>query len=333
MARRRCATCGQPRFTAAPVCPSCTLSAEPPVDARPPKRARHEHSQPLSGGWSCTRCTLDNEATSVRCEACGARPAQAPSVATRDATAGSNPCASVPLAPARDQALEQCPKWRAFAADFGPDHATELARFLSIKVRGCDWDAQVYSPSGPVDAAWCCLLLRPRLYRRVCALLGCPAEEVVDHDPDREADRAEQQRRYAATLGAYRLLFGPPAAALWPPPLGEVPVGPGTGARPSAHVDRDRRTSETVKDAEDPDRQISVKVVHEEFAAVWIKIKRSTPLRNLIDAYCRQQGTCRTSGGFYFDGCRIHNDNDKTAEDYGIKDDDVIYHLPAQEGC
>ena len=46
---------------------------------------------------------------------------------------------------------------------------------------------------------------------------------------------------------------------------------------------------------------------------VLLQIKRSTPLRKLMDAYCKKQGINRTSVRFHFDGRRI--EDEKTAED------------------
>jgi|Transcript_73082 small ubiquitin-related modifier len=77
-------------------------------------------------------------------------------------------------------------------------------------------------------------------------------------------------------------------------------------------------------------QQISIKVVNAEGAEVYFKIKRSTPLRKLMDAYCKKQGINRTSVRFHFDGRRI--EDEKTAEDYEMEDDDVIDAMVEQTG-
>jgi len=88
--------------------------------------------------------------------------------------------------------------------------------------------------------------------------------------------------------------------------------------------------ADTQAKPEGDSQQISIKVVNADGAEVYFKIKRSTPLRKLMDAYCKKQGINRTSVRFHFDGRRI--EDDKTAEDYEMEDDDVIDAMVEQTG-
>eukprot|EP01012_Entosiphon_sulcatum_P031594 TRINITY_DN400_c0_g1_i1.p2 TRINITY_DN400_c0_g1~~TRINITY_DN400_c0_g1_i1.p2 ORF type:complete len:101 (+),score=35.41 TRINITY_DN400_c0_g1_i1:22-303(+) len=82
--------------------------------------------------------------------------------------------------------------------------------------------------------------------------------------------------------------------------------------------------------AEGDAQQISIKVVNAEGAEVYFKIKKTTPLRKLMDAYCKKQGVNRSSVRFHFDGRRI--EDDKNADDYEMEDDDVIDAMVEQTG-
>lgn len=76
--------------------------------------------------------------------------------------------------------------------------------------------------------------------------------------------------------------------------------------------------------------QVSLKVVNADGAEMYFKIKRGTQLKKLMDAYCKKQGISRTSVRFLFDGSMI--DENKTPDDLGMEDDDVIDAMVEQTG-
>lgn len=76
--------------------------------------------------------------------------------------------------------------------------------------------------------------------------------------------------------------------------------------------------------------QVSLKVVNADGAEMYFKIKRGTQLKKLMDAYCKKQGIQRTSVRFLFDGAPI--DENKTPDDIGMEDDDVIDAMVEQTG-
>jgi hypothetical protein len=77
-------------------------------------------------------------------------------------------------------------------------------------------------------------------------------------------------------------------------------------------------------------KQVSLKVVNADGAEVYFKIKRSTQLRKLMDAYCKKQGIAPTSVRFLYDGAPI--DQLKTPDDLEMDDDDVIDAMVEQTG-
>lgn len=62
--------------------------------------------------------------------------------------------------------------------------------------------------------------------------------------------------------------------------------------------------------------------VIQEGCEVFFKIKYHTPLKRLIDAYCKKQGINPLTVRFSYDGELISGD--KTAEQMGMEDQDVI---------
>ena len=55
---------------------------------------------------------------------------------------------------------------------------------------------------------------------------------------------------------------------------------------------------------------------------VFFKIKRTTPLKKLMDAFCDRQGKSPASVRFLFDGTRVNSDDDP--ESLGMEDGDTL---------
>eukprot|EP00818_Percolomonas_sp_WS_P001850 CAMPEP_0117439286 /NCGR_PEP_ID=MMETSP0759-20121206/2488_1 /TAXON_ID=63605 /ORGANISM="Percolomonas cosmopolitus, Strain WS" /LENGTH=96 /DNA_ID=CAMNT_0005230999 /DNA_START=142 /DNA_END=432 /DNA_ORIENTATION=+ len=75
---------------------------------------------------------------------------------------------------------------------------------------------------------------------------------------------------------------------------------------------------------------INIRVCSADGSETFFKIKRSTPLRKLMDAYCKRQGLSRDSVRFTFDGNRI-GDNE-TADTLEMDQNDSIDCLVEQTG-
>lgn len=76
--------------------------------------------------------------------------------------------------------------------------------------------------------------------------------------------------------------------------------------------------------------QVTLKVVNADGAEIFFKIKRVTQLKKLMDAYCKKQGVPRNSVRFLFDGSPILED--KTPDDMGMENDDIIDAMVEQTG-
>jgi len=75
---------------------------------------------------------------------------------------------------------------------------------------------------------------------------------------------------------------------------------------------------------------VGLKVVGQDGSEVFFKIKKHTPLRKLIDAYCSRQGQSTSTIRFLYDGRRIQPDS--TPKDLGMEDGDIIDAMLQQTG-
>lgn len=78
--------------------------------------------------------------------------------------------------------------------------------------------------------------------------------------------------------------------------------------------------SETPKE-EKSDTHINLKV-SDGSSEIFFKIKRSTPMRRLMEAFCKRQGKPMDTLRFLVDGTRVGPDN--TPDDLDLEDGDLI---------
>ncbi len=91
----------------------------------------------------------------------------------------------------------------------------------------------------------------------------------------------------------------------------------------------DTQDNQGVK-GEDKGEHINIKVVNGEGIEVFFKIKKTTNLKKLMDAYCKRQGLNPSTVRFTFDGNRISGN--ETAEQLDMEDQDVIDAMVEQTG-
>eukprot|EP00439_Symbiodinium_sp_Y106_P064948 s1078_g10.t1 len=83
-------------------------------------------------------------------------------------------------------------------------------------------------------------------------------------------------------------------------------------------------------EAADAPQHIQLKVKDQQGSEVQFKIKKTTPLRKLMDAYCSRLGLQASQVRFMVDGERIAADD--TAEKLGLEDEDLIDVAMEQTG-
>ncbi|ORZ00434.1 ubiquitin-related domain-containing protein [Syncephalastrum racemosum] len=91
-------------------------------------------------------------------------------------------------------------------------------------------------------------------------------------------------------------------------------------------MDAEKETKETPTATE----HINIKVVGSDQNEVFFKIKRTTPLRKLMDAYCERQGKAAGSVRFLYDGNRVMPQN--TPQELDMDDGDSIDVMVEQIG-
>jgi small ubiquitin-related modifier len=76
--------------------------------------------------------------------------------------------------------------------------------------------------------------------------------------------------------------------------------------------------------------QVSLKVVNADGAEVFFKIKRTTLLKKLMEAYCKKQGVALGSVRFLYDGNLLKGE--ETPDGLEMEDQDVIDAMVEQTG-
>ncbi|KAL9657414.1 hypothetical protein ABK040_014401 [Willaertia magna] len=89
-------------------------------------------------------------------------------------------------------------------------------------------------------------------------------------------------------------------------------------------------SDEGVKAETKDEQHINIRVVNGEGVEVFFKIKKSTPLKKLMEAYCKRQGLMSSAVRFTFDGNRLSGN--ETAEQLDMEDKDVIDAMVEQTG-
>src|SRR5690349_9871586 len=75
---------------------------------------------------------------------------------------------------------------------------------------------------------------------------------------------------------------------------------------------------------------LNLKVKSQDGSSVYFKVKKTTQLRKLMEAYCKRVGKESTEVRFLFDGQRI--EGDQTPQELEMEDDDEIDAMVAQTG-
>ena len=82
--------------------------------------------------------------------------------------------------------------------------------------------------------------------------------------------------------------------------------------------------------AQPSEHTINIKVVNQDGAEVYFKIKTTTPFKRLMDAYCNRQGQIVTSFRFLYDGQRLMAQDTPASID--MENDDIIDVVLQQTG-
>jgi len=84
-----------------------------------------------------------------------------------------------------------------------------------------------------------------------------------------------------------------------------------------------------LKESKESDH-INLRVSSQDGSEVFFKIRKNTPMRKLMDAYCARQSIALNSVRFLYDGQRINPE--QTPKDLDMEDNDLIDVVLQQTG-
>merc|ERR1712039_908726 len=97
-----------------------------------------------------------------------------------------------------------------------------------------------------------------------------------------------------------------------------------------SNFDSQASGSEPAPDTKPSTDHINLRVVAQDGNEVYFKIRKTTPMKKLMGAYCERQGVSLDSIRFLFNGQRIQPEQDPSVLD--MEDNDVIDAVLAQVG-
>jgi len=81
---------------------------------------------------------------------------------------------------------------------------------------------------------------------------------------------------------------------------------------------------------QEDDNHINIKVVSQDHNEVLFKISKTTPMKKMMDAYCKKQGIMPTSVRFLFNGERLREGD--TPQSLQMENNDIIDAMLQQIG-
>lgn len=197
-------------------------------------------------------------------------------------------------------------------------------QFLVLKAVTKDFDATQLSPPPLVDAVWHEHILDTRGYSVFCLTVFL---QVVHHDPNGDLDGTARDRRRRMTLGTLKTVFKDNYdKEIWAYP-GALPSKRGRGVveQEDTPASRTRRRSFL------PPGQLTIRIKDQTGEETFYKVKKTTKLENVLDAYATRRGVPVDSLRFLFSGSRVHGD--QTPADIEMVDGDQLDCMLEQGGC
>ena len=210
------------------------------------------------------------------------------------------------------------------------DRVDAYRQFLVLKAASFDVDATKLSPPPLIDRVWHEHVLDTKHYAPAClAAFGHP----IHHDPNGDADEGARALRRAATLAALKKVYPDnydeeiwafPAEA--PPKRKRAVV-----KREGTPASRTRRRTTTPSDG-----SINIRIRDQTGEETFFKVKLTTKLDKVFNAYSTRKGVRATDLRFLYDGQRVRGD--ETPGKCGtppvcMEDGDQIDCMREQGGC
>ena len=196
-------------------------------------------------------------------------------------------------------------------------------QFLSLKAATLDIDATKLSPPPLIDRVWHEHVLDTKHYAPAClAAFGHP----IHHDPNGDADVPARARRRAATLVALKKVYPDNYdEEIWAFPA-EAPH-----KRKRAVVKREGTPASRTRRRTTTPSSLNIRLRDQTGEETFFKVKTTTKLDKVFNAFATRKGVAATDLRFFFDGAGVRGD--QTPADIGMEDDDQIDCMCALQGC
>ena len=196
-------------------------------------------------------------------------------------------------------------------------------QFLALKAASLDIDATKLSPPELVDSVWHEHVLDTKHYAPAClSAFGHP----IHHDPNGDADVEARALRREATLIALEKVYGDNYdEEIWAFPAEAPPK------RKRAVVKREGTPASRTRRRTTTSSSLNIRINDLTGEKTYFKVKTTTKLDKVFNAYATRKDVCATSLRFFFDGAAVSGV--QTPADIGMEDDDQIDCMRALQGC
>mgnify|MGYP002033634415 CR=1 FL=1 len=198
-------------------------------------------------------------------------------------------------------------------------------QFLALKSACLDLDATKLSPPPLIDRVWHEHVLDTKRYAPAClSAFGHP----IHHDPNGDEDVESRARRREATLVALEKVYGDKYdEEIWAFPAEAPPKRKrAVVKREGTPASRTRRRTTTPSDG-----SINIRIRDQTGEETFFKVKTTTKLDKIFNAYATRKGVAATDLRFLFSGVRVRGD--QTPAGIDMEEGDMLDCMLEQGGC
>ena len=237
--------------------------------------------------------------------------------------AAANDMLLAPAAAEKHQLVLRLQRKLGISAAEARKRVTAYKQFLALKAATLDIDATKLSPPPLIDRVWHEHVLDTKRYAPAClSAFGHP----IHHDPNGDADVQLRYRRREATLVALEKVYGDDYdEEIWAFPAEAPPT------RKRAVVKREDTPASRTRRRTTTPSSLNIRIHDITGEETFFKVKTTTKLDKVFNAYATRKDVCATSLRFFVDGAGVRGD--QTPADIGMGDGDQIDCMRALQGC
>ena len=208
-------------------------------------------------------------------------------------------------------------------ADEAWDRVDAYKQFLVLKAASFDVDATKLSPPPLIDHVWHEHVLDTKHYAPAClAAFGHP----IHHDPNGDADVPARARRREATLVALKKVYGDRYdEEIWAFPAEAPPK------RKRAVVKQEDSPASRTRRRTTTSSSLNIRIRAQCGEETFFKVKTTTKLDKIFNAYATRKGVAATDLRFLFSGVRVRGD--QTPAGIDMEEGDMLDCMAEQGGC